>query len=171
MKKFKRRNFVIDRRFQFGMISLFLGAVLIALFVSTIGMVIYYWARYSAGENKYQEYIVVYTQKRVTGSEDRNVDPAAVEEAFQPAAGERLSRVDIVMPPLLINNLAIMVVIALSGIFFSHRISGPLYRIEQVIDEAIRGEGKARIHLRPRDFSHELAHKVNSLLDKIELSK
>jgi hypothetical protein len=158
MKELKRRNYVINRRLQYGMISLFLGAVLLALFVTTIGFVSYYWTKYSAGENKFKERIIVYTYE--TGPITEN-SPGRVSES-------ETTRMDIVIPPLLINNLCIMAVIALVGIFFSHRVAGPLYHIQHVIEEALEGKGTRYIQLRPRDFSQELASRVNSLLGKLE---
>ncbi len=157
--KYKRRNYVVDRRLQFGMISLFLSAVLIALFITTTGFIIYYWARYTSEEPETSEVIVVYTAD------------AVLEENLTPEEGIQTSRMNIVLTPLLINNLCIMVIIAVLGVFFSHRIAGPLYRIQLVIDEVLEGNYERRVQLRPRDFGQELADKVNSLLDILRESK
>jgi methyl-accepting chemotaxis protein len=183
--EYKRRNYVIDRRLQFGMISLFLTAVLIALFVTSTGFVVYFWARYASAEAGSREYFIVYTAgsersgaRGIDGADGRaanegganenGIDGSAEETG---AAAVRTTRMEVVLPPLLINNLCIMILIAILGVFFSHRIAGPLYRIQLVITAALEGDHEQRVHLRPRDFGGELADKVNELLDNLKEAK
>ena len=112
------------------MISFFLITVLIALVLSTAGLVLFYYLRFSSG------------------------------------AAAEVPTLDLILPPLLINNLCIMVIMAVFGIFFSHRIAGPLYHIETVVADVLAGRGSERVQLRPRDFVHDLADQINALLDE-----
>lgn len=82
-----------------------------------------------------------------------------------------LKRHDIVLPPLLINNLLIMLMIIIVGIFYSHRIAGPMYRIETDIKRVLDGEKGVTIHLRKKDKLKSLAELVNQLIKKVEKSK
>ncbi len=79
-----------------------------------------------------------------------------------------LKRQDIVLPPLLINNLLIMLIIIVVGIFYSHRIAGPMYRIETDIKRVLDGEKNVRINLRKKDKLKSLAELVNQLIKKLE---
>jgi hypothetical protein len=51
---------------------------------------------------------------------------------------------------------------------FSHKISGPLYRLEKELDARIRGKKEGLIHLRKGDEAtmHSLVAKINKLIVK-----
>jgi len=74
----------------------------------------------------------------------------------------------LILPPLLLNDLAIMVVAIIVGIAMSHRIAGPVYRIASDIDRALSGERGVRVSLRRRDGLTDLAERVNALLERID---
>jgi len=57
------------------------------------------------------------------------------------------------------------------GTRLSHKIVGPLVQIQRVLDKAINGNYKIRIQLRSGDLLHEIEHKVNTLLEKLEKSQ
>ncbi len=73
-----------------------------------------------------------------------------------------------VLPWLLLNDLAIMLVAIVIGIVATHRIAGPIYRIESDIDRALAGEKGVSIRLRRTDAFPGLARKVNQLLEHID---
>jgi hypothetical protein len=54
------------------------------------------------------------------------------------------------------------------GVYHSHRIAGPIYRIRFVISEILEGNKSRRISLRPNDEFQDLAQDINKLLDQIE---
>ncbi len=74
----------------------------------------------------------------------------------------------LILPPLLLNDLAIMIVAIVVGIATSHRIAGPVYRIAADIDRALAGERGVRVSLRRRDALSDLAEKVNALIERID---
>jgi methyl-accepting chemotaxis protein len=74
----------------------------------------------------------------------------------------------LILPPLLLNDLAIMVVAIVVGIAASHRIAGPVYRIGADIDRALAGEPGVRVSLRRKDALSDLAEKVNALIERID---
>ncbi len=57
---------------------------------------------------------------------------------------------------------------AVFSIYLTHRLAGPLFRIEQTAREMIRGNLALRIKLRKGDELHELAGLVNEALDVLE---
>ena len=52
------------------------------------------------------------------------------------------------------------------GIYFSHRVAGPLHKIENAIKERIGGEDVPPIILRDKDHLKDLANLLNQLVDK-----
>jgi methyl-accepting chemotaxis protein len=53
-------------------------------------------------------------------------------------------------------------VIVLLAMVMSHRFAGPIYRFERTIKSMTEGDYSVRIHLRPKDDSHDLAELINS---------
>jgi HAMP domain-containing protein len=61
----------------------------------------------------------------------------------------------------------IILVIASFTILISHRVAGPLFRIQRTIDKVVRGEDVENINLRKHDELKELAAKINELIGVI----
>lgn len=54
------------------------------------------------------------------------------------------------------------------GLSISHRIAGPIFRIEKELAEISKGDFSRRIKLRKRDELASVAGAINRLLDKVE---
>ena len=66
----------------------------------------------------------------------------------------------------------VIIVTALIQFRFLHRISGPVYRIEKLINDAAAGKlPKAPVVLREKDFYNELAKAFNDLIVSIRSGK
>lgn len=50
------------------------------------------------------------------------------------------------------------------GVFFLHRVAGPVYRFGQILKRIARGEVPDEIQLRPRDFFKETAEDINHVI-------
>jgi hypothetical protein len=57
--------------------------------------------------------------------------------------------------------------VGMLGVFFSHRIAGPLYNMRQRMKEMIAGTYPEKIRLRKDDMLHEFAAEMNTLLQKL----
>lgn len=64
--------------------------------------------------------------------------------------------------------LIVAILVGLQAIFTSHRMVGPLYRIERVLRAMAAGESPQRIELRRGDWCHELAEAVADLGEQLE---
>ncbi len=87
-----------------------------------------------------------------------------------------------VIPETIINNLMpvlkkvnlilaiaapiVLIVIWLVALELSHRIAGPLYRMEKDLDERLAGRAKGPIKLRPKDEFKILVEKINRLIGR-----
>jgi sensor histidine kinase YesM len=67
--------------------------------------------------------------------------------------------------------LPVIFVITAFSIVFSHRIAGPIYRLENTLDRLIRGEDVETIRLRKGDALKELIEKINSLITMVKQSR
>ena len=65
--------------------------------------------------------------------------------------------------------LAVLIpAVAVFSIYLTHRLAGPLFRIEQTARELIRGNLALRIQFRKGDELHELAGLLNEVLDSLK---
>jgi hypothetical protein len=82
--------------------------------------------------------------------------------------------IDLVQHQVLVRtilfSIPVILVITGFGIVISHRVAGPLYRIERTIDEAVRGEDVEYIRLRKNDDPEikNLANRINDLIAVVE---
>lgn len=63
---------------------------------------------------------------------------------------------------------ATLMVLGIFGVFFLHRVAGPVYRFRQVFAKINRGEMPSLIKLREEDFFVETADEINKLLTRLQ---
>ena len=157
----KRKSYVIDRTFQYRLIGTFLVSIVIALILFTSGTVLYYWASSMVGDNLFREFIDINKQVFVSqpNAEGELIRTPEIKTIYG------VKRWEIIVPPILINNFLIMIVVSIIGLFYSHRIVGPIYRMNRDLQRVLDGEEGVRVALREKDQFQGLAGRVNSLLD------
>ncbi|MBI5167310.1 MAG: methyl-accepting chemotaxis protein [candidate division NC10 bacterium] len=64
--------------------------------------------------------------------------------------------------------LIVAILVGIQAIFASHRIAGPLYRVEKALEDLIAGDFKQRIRLRRRDQFREFEGLINQLAEHLE---
>ncbi|MBN2354068.1 MAG: hypothetical protein JXD23_15965 [Spirochaetales bacterium] len=99
---------------------------------------------------------------------DPNPKPDALVDFEFQKSYPGVKRFELVLPPVIINNLLLMIVIIVVGVFYSHRIAGPIYRLEQDIGKVLRGERNVQIKTRKKDKLKPLAEQVNRLIQELE---
>ena len=72
---------------------------------------------------------------------------------------------------LIIGLPPLFLVLIIWGLVLSHRLAGPMERLEKEIKHISEGNHSKRIRVRKNDDVRPLADAINSLLDKIEESK
>ena len=156
----KRKTYLVDRAFQYRFIGVFLFSTILALILFTGAVVLYYWASSMAGDNLFKEFIDI--NKQVYEFQDDDEGGQTRVPTTETIYG--VKRWEIVLPPILINNLFILIVISLIGILYSHRIAGPAHRITREIGRVLHGEAGVRVSLRKKDGLKELSERINDLL-------
>jgi len=72
---------------------------------------------------------------------------------------------------LLFGLPVIAVAVLFWGLLISHRIAGPVYRLEKELDKIAKGDFSLRIKFRRKDELASVAAGINKVLDKIEGKK
>lgn len=79
---------------------------------------------------------------------------------------------DFFLPMLLLSNLIIVGISAVIGIgvliFLSHRLAGPLYRFENILNTIKKGDLTQRFKLREKDEFVDLANSINEHTDTLD---
>ena len=99
-KKFKRKTYIINKRFQFQFIASFLLVIVISLLVFSACFAVFYWVRYMAGDNIFKEFIFIQRQVTTTTPEGEEIPTSEMLPAG--------NRFDMILPPILINNLVLL---------------------------------------------------------------
>jgi len=77
-----------------------------------------------------------------------------------------VDRTKIILPALITAAVVGVVLTGIFGLFFSHRLAGPAYKIQKIIEQRLRGEKVEPITLRKNDEFKDLAETVNKLIIK-----
>lgn len=69
---------------------------------------------------------------------------------------------------LLVGTPALVLLLLCLGLIISHRIAGPIYRLEKDLDEIAKGNFSIRIKMRRNDELISLAEKINKILQRVQ---
>lgn len=138
--RFKRKQFIVARKFQIK----YAGIILLLMFLT-------------AG---FCSYAIYYTTMILFGEKLASVYPQ----------GQLVSIVKLVNMRILLSIMIISPFVGFLGIFLSHKIAGPIYRIEKSLDTMASGDLSFRITLRRGDEMVTLADAVNRLSQSISAS-
>jgi len=133
---FRRRQYIIKKGLQFRYIGLVFGLALVASLVT--GWTVFATGWYFLGE----KLASVYPQGRLI-------------YVF------RATNFALVRNLLLVSPLVFIL-----ALLFSHRIAGPVYRIEKTVDEIAKGNLGLKIRLREGDELVSLAYMINSMTER-----
>ena len=133
--KEKRRNYFIKKEFQRNFIVKFCILVIIGAVIS--GSIIYMMSR------------------------------STVTTTFENSRLTIKSTADYILPAVLLSSVIVIFLIGVASIgvtlFTSHRIAGPLYRMEKDVEEVASGNLKKRFSLRKTDELKALAESLDRM--------
>lgn len=75
-----------------------------------------------------------------------------------------LSRWQIILPPVILAEAMALLFTSIAGLFYSHRLAGPVYRMKKTVEALHGGAHVDEIHLREKDEFQELAESINRLI-------
>jgi uncharacterized C2H2 Zn-finger protein len=88
---------------------------------------------------------------------------AGLPEEIAYSLGPVVRKINMIM---LIALPVIMLLLWIIALEISHRIAGPLFRLEKELDDHIAGKEHGHIKLRPKDELKALVEKINKLICK-----
>jgi len=137
--KNRRRNYYIDRQFQLNFIIKFCALVLIGSAIS--GIIIYFMSK------------------------------TTVCTTFENSKLIMKSTADYILPSVLFSSIISVILIGLAAIavtlFASHKIAGPLYRLDKDVQEITSGNLAITFRLRDGDEIRPLASSLNDMVGAI----
>jgi len=140
--KERRKNYFINKRFQSLFILKFCALVVLGSMIS--GAIVYMMSK------------------------------AALTTTFENCRLTVKSAADFILPAVLLSSGVVIVLIGISAVavtlFTSHKIAGPLYRIEKDIEEVASGNLNKRVNLREGDEIKALAESLNYMTTSLRAS-
>jgi hypothetical protein len=92
-------------------------------------------------------------------------------KSLEPAAAEFLVLHKRLLPAALLSLAGISIYAVFSTIFFSHRIAGPLHRVNAVLRALIEGRDPPVVNFRDNDYFQPTAGLLKELSEKIRESR
>jgi methyl-accepting chemotaxis protein len=140
----RRRRLIIEGNFQTRFILRFILVIVGATLLSTGAILGLFYFRYHAGGADLNSLIIVITPEGET----------SVAELFK-----------VVLTPIIGANLLVLCVVIPYSLAYSHKVAGPIYRLEQSMELLLNGDMDFIITLRKNDEFKYLADKMNALID------
>ncbi|URA10230.1 HAMP domain-containing protein [Thermospira aquatica] len=163
-KKMRWRYF-IDKPFQIRFIARFSFLIILGLVVSLLSMGIFYRQRYSKN--------LFYQVKNVEEFQEMIKTNPDLPYYVVFDMSRSYNEFQIQMWPMIWLSVLYLVLIAVFGLFISHKMAGPIYRIKKTLDEATEGKidiKTVEFRLRKQDELHDVVKSLNRFLDKINKS-
>lgn len=135
---YRRKQYFIATRFQLK----YVGLILALMFLTAA----------------FCSYIVYYTSMLSMGEKLASVYPQ----------GRLISIVKAVNFRILVSLILITPLVAMIGIFLSHRIAGPIFRMEKFLNGVAAGVLTERLILRKKDELMNLANGINNVVDSVK---
>jgi len=136
--KYRRKNYLINKPLQF----IYSG---ITIYLLLIGIIVVGIATY---------YITLSTILAQLEAENQLLNAYAIISNINVILGKRLG----------VLLLSVMVFAFVLGVYYLHRIAGPVYRIEKALREISEGKEIDTVYLRKKDFFKSLAETLNNVI-------
>ncbi|MBW1741582.1 MAG: methyl-accepting chemotaxis protein [Deltaproteobacteria bacterium] len=150
-RSYKRRKYIVDHEFQYGMIRKMAILAVLIVVVSLSSLALIY--------HLYGDVQVEIIQPV----------PFALSESGG-TIEEQSTILELLWPVLSISLLATLVVIFVFGVVISHRMAGPVYSMRRALAEMARGDLSRQVHLRKKDAFKPLAKDINGLKERWRMS-
>jgi len=171
--KYRRRNFLIKKRFQVKYTLSVVVLILLVMLASGIGVYMGIWSSIIENFSSFKVSQNLENVKRLTDYERARYRSGdfRLEKIFREAQLLSLQDKEALKNALksvnrsLVPKLALlMVVIFIGGILVFHKIAGPLYRFEKTAEAVSDGNLRVDFHIRKDDALHETASSLNGMI-------
>lgn len=136
--KHKRRIYIVNKKFQFKYLFIILSIMVVTM------VSISFTTFYVIWNNVIEEFFYI------------------------PDASKKLAEIFNETSVMLIIPIVALAVLGIfAGVMLSHRIAGPIYRVEKVSEELAKGNFDIKVRFRKGDDLQELAGKLNEMIDSV----
>ncbi|MDP2929463.1 MAG: methyl-accepting chemotaxis protein [Candidatus Omnitrophota bacterium] len=136
--QYRRKQYFVAKKFQLK----YVGVILLLVFLTAIMC----------------SYVIYYTMMLTMGDKLANVYPQ----------GRLIAIVNMVNFRILFVMLLLAPIIVITGIYASHKIAGPLYRIERFFESVAGGDFSMPIILRKNDELKSLTDGINKVVESVK---
>jgi methyl-accepting chemotaxis protein len=173
----KRRNYFIKKRFQLKYTLSIVVMLIVIMASSGIGMYFGMWGSIIENFSQFKVSQNLETAKRIAGYEgarygkgDYRLDQIFREAELLSAEQRDALKValEAVNRSLLPKVIVLFVVIFIAGIFISHKVAGPMYRIEKSADAIRGGDLSASFRIRRSDEMKEIASALERMINSLQ---
>jgi methyl-accepting chemotaxis protein len=140
----RRRRLIIEGNFQARFILRFILVIVGATLLSTGAILGLFYFKYQAGGAELNSLIIVITPEGET----------TVAGLFQ-----------VILTPIIGANLLVLCIVIPYSLVYSHKVAGPIYRLEQSMEMLLNGDMDFVITLRKNDEFKYLADRMNAIID------
>ena len=174
--KFQRRNYLINKKFQLKYTLAIVALMLVVMLASGFGLYMGMWGSVIENFSKFKVSQNLENAKRITEYEAVRYQKGdyRLEKIFREA--ELLSdqekdalktALQSVNRSLVPKIILLSVLIFLGGIFLSHRIAGPMYRIEKSAEAIQRGDLRVNFKIRKGDEMKDAAGALERMIENL----
>ncbi len=139
---FRRRQYLINPKFQLTLIAFFSVLALAAI-------VVYY------AEN-------LFLLTRLSGNTE--TEEILNDPVIREIIAEERGKMQLIFS---LTSGVVLFMMVFGGLILSNRVAGPLFRLQKHMKEIMSGETKRKVAFREKDFFPELAETYNELLVKV----
>lgn len=145
VRSYKRRQFLINAKFQFIITGYFAGLALLSL-----GSL--YWAAHL-----------------LFGEMVAQIEASGTLRPLLTAS--LLTMKDRAITLFVVGSCLVLILLVVGGIALSFRIAGPVYHMKKHMADLIAGDTRSSMQFRKNDFFHDLADQYNKLLEHLRSRK
>jgi methyl-accepting chemotaxis protein len=172
-----RRNYLIKKKFQLKYTLMIVGMLLVVMVAGGVGMYLGMWGSIIENFSKFKVSQNLENVRRITDYEEARYTKGdyRLEKIFREAEllseRERLAIKDALQSvnrSLVPKILILFVLIFIAGIFISHKIAGPMYRIEQSAAAIRNGDLRVSFQIRKSDEMKDTASALEEMVDSLK---
>ena len=143
-KKFKRSQYIVDPEFQYSLIRKIAILAVLMIVMSLSVLVIFY---YMYGDVQLE----LIQPSPFDMTEDVNI------------IAEEKTLLDLLWPVMAACLVVTLGITFFFGMFISHRMAGPVFRMQRTLKEISEGDLRGNIRLRDKDDFKELSEQINNV--------
>lgn len=165
-KKTFRWRYFIDKPFQLRFIARFSVLIILGLGISLLVLGIASTQRFNTN--------LFFQAKNVTLDANGKPNFSVIDPFYKVVSPVPVNIFQLQMWPMIYMSILFIVLIILFGLFFSHKMAGPVYRIKKTLDMATKGQIDIKtleFKLRKKDELQDLVEALNRFLDKVYQKK